>query len=119
MLLPVRKANGLIYRTLICDHCRKPIKEADFKSATVDFFSIDEDDLPTASYNTLKNHAIEHHFHDACVPQSCTRSEWAKAFRVMPAMVANIFNAKGSPIGKAAQQERKQQLKNSPDPSFL
>lgn len=118
MLLPIRKSNGLVYRTLICDHCRKPIKESDFKSATVDFFSIDEADILTASYDTLKNHAIEHHFHDNCAPAQCTRTEWAKVFRVMPAMVANLFNAKGSPIGKAALAARRHQIKEYPDPSF-
>jgi hypothetical protein len=115
MLLPIRKPDGLIYRTLICDHCRRPIHEEDFAAATVDFDAIDEGDLATASHDALSRHAVEHHFHGECAPSDCTRSQWAKLFRAIPAMVANVFDAKGSAIGRAASAER---ATTTPDPLF-
>lgn len=116
MLIPIRRANGRIYRTLVCDHCRKPIHEKDFRHATVDFTPIDENAVAEADYDKLCKHSIEHHFHAECAPATCTRSHWAKVYRALPAMVANLFNAKGSAIGKAALETRKPQL--STDISF-
>ena len=110
MLIPIRRADGLVYHTLICDQCRKPIHEKDFEGATVDFTPISEADLADADYAQLCKHTIQHHFHAECAPDVCTRSHWAKVYRVLPAMVANLFDAKGSVIGKAAIETRQPQL---------
>ena len=115
MLLPIRKRNGLVYRTLICDTCRKPIDECDFPAATADFNPIQAKDLQAADYDVLLQHAVERHFHAGCAPQHCTSACWQKVDRTIPAMVANLFNAKGSTIGKAAEAVRKEQ---GPDEAF-
>lgn len=114
MFLPIREPNGRTYHTLICDACRKPIKENEFNAAIVDFFPITSANVASADYDTLLNHAATRHFHVACAGAHCTRTHWAKAHRVMYALVANVFNAKGSTVGKAAQIIRKEQLRTDP-----
>ena len=115
MLLPIRKPDGLVYQTLICDGCRKPIREDQFPEATVDFNPISDKDLAKASPEQLLAALHQRHFHADCCPRECTASSWQKLDRVLYPMVVNLFDATNSPIAKAALKVRSAQ---SPDPSF-
>lgn len=104
MLIPVRKADGLIYHELICDTCRKVIKPKDFEAATVDFSPIKQKDLKTADYEDLINASRVYHFHAGCAPQQCVGACWQKGDSVLYALAANVFH--GTPVGKAAKEIR-------------
>jgi hypothetical protein len=106
MLIPIRKRDGLVYQELICDACRKRIDEADFPSATVDFSPISQARLQHATAEELQAATVQRHFHMGCAPSKCTGESWQKLHRVMYAMAANIFNAKGSTIAAAASEVR-------------
>ena len=115
MLLPIRKPDGRVYQTLICDACRKPIREHQFTEATVDFNPIDDKDLDKASPEQLLASAHQRHFHADCCPRKCTAGFWQKLDRVLYPMVVNLFDATNSPIAKAAEKS----LRSQPaDPSF-
>jgi hypothetical protein len=116
MLLPIRKRNGLIHQTIICDVCRKRINEQDFPSATVDFSPIDQDRLQHATAEQLQAAALQRHFHADCCPTQSTAAAWQKLHRVVYSMVINVFNAKNSTVAAAAKRIREAQ---GPDTSFL
>ena len=93
MLLPIRNPDGRIYQTLICDACRKPIREHQFPEAVVDFNPIDHKDIAKASPEQLLASAHQRHFHADCCPRKCTAGFWQKLDRVLYPMVVNIFDS--------------------------
>jgi hypothetical protein len=115
MLIPVRKPDGRVYMTLICDTCRRSINETDFPGATVDFSAIQQAHLESASAEELADAAAVLHFHAQCAPQRCVKQTWQKADSMLYAMAANVFNAPGSAIAKAALKIRRHM---GPDAQF-
>ena len=107
MLIPIRKADGLIYHELICDKCRKVIKPKDFEAATVDFSPLNHKDLKGADYEDLIKASRVYHFHGGCAPTHCLSECWQKADRVLYSMASNVFH--GTAVAKEAHSIRKAQ----------
>jgi hypothetical protein len=103
MLCQIRQRNGKVLVTLICDCCRKQIKQADYRDATVDFTPITLKQLASMPADQVPP---VRHFHGECAPIRCTGSHWQKADHVLLAMVGGLFDEPGDDIGTAVTKRR-------------
>jgi hypothetical protein len=113
MLCPILQPGGKTLITLICDHCRKPIRQAEYSAATVDFTPVS---MNLLAYMPADQVPSVRHFHGECAPDRCTGSHWQKADHVLLAMVGGLFDEAGDEIG-AAVASRRQSMR--PEVGFL
>jgi hypothetical protein len=104
MLCPILQPDGRVLITLICDHCRKPIRQAEYSAATVDFTPVSMDSLASMPADQI---SPVWHFHGKCAPDRCTGSHWQKADHVLLAMVGGLFDNAGDEIGSAVVAKRR------------
>jgi hypothetical protein len=103
MLYPILKPDGKALMTLICDHCRKPIRQAEYPSATVDFTPATLERLALMPVDQLQP---VRHFHLRCTPLRCSGTHWQKADHVLLAMVGGLFDEPGDSIGLTVSARR-------------
>jgi hypothetical protein len=104
MLCPILQSDGRTLITLICDCCRKPIRQADYSAATVDFTPTSLERLASTPDGQIPP---VRHFHGDCAPQHCTGSHWQKVDHVILAMVGGLFDEPSDDIGAAVTARRK------------
>jgi hypothetical protein len=104
MLYPILQPNGKTLITLICDRCRKPIRQAEYSAATVDFTPLTMERLESMPADHQLSPVL--HFHGECAPRRCMGSHWQKADHVLLAMVGGLFDEPGDWIGAAVADKR-------------
>jgi hypothetical protein len=104
MLCPILQSDGRTLITLVCDCCRKPIRQADYSAATVDFTPVSLEQLASMPADQFQQ---VRHFHGECAPSRCTGSHWQKADHVILAMVGGLFDEPGDDIGAAVTDRRR------------